>query len=299
MRCRPIAFDDRRPIEARRRSIATRRAFALKRAGRASRRRWPWPATGAVARGDRGLGDQSMAHPVGTGPFRLAHWRRGSRVVLERNLRYRECATTPSRRPTMPRGRRSWRGSRSPAADGRPGGGVDHRREPAQLAGLPQTPRPTAAALRVHRRGYARRAAWRLIWPVAASVPSGGDAHHLLHHVQHGASGWWAAMRRHRWRCAAPSAWPSTCRSEIAYLRHGAGVPAQPPITPNMSGYDPAYRSTMSESSIRCAPGRCWMCTAGSTAMATAGASGPTDRRCCWRWAPSRRRTRGAMTSHS
>ena len=30
-----------------------------------------------------------MAHPVGTGPFRLAQWRRASRIVLERNPRFR------------------------------------------------------------------------------------------------------------------------------------------------------------------------------------------------------------------
>ncbi len=31
-----------------------------------------------------------MAHPVGTGPFRLAQWRRASRIELERNPRFRE-----------------------------------------------------------------------------------------------------------------------------------------------------------------------------------------------------------------
>ena len=35
-------------------------------------------------------GDDSMAHPVGTGPFRLAQWRRSSLIVLERNPGYRE-----------------------------------------------------------------------------------------------------------------------------------------------------------------------------------------------------------------
>jgi ABC-type transport system substrate-binding protein len=35
-------------------------------------------------------GDDVMAHPVGTGPFRLASWRRGSQIVLERNPRFRE-----------------------------------------------------------------------------------------------------------------------------------------------------------------------------------------------------------------
>ncbi|HUN93166.1 MAG TPA: ABC transporter substrate-binding protein [Burkholderiaceae bacterium] len=34
--------------------------------------------------------DAMMEHPVGTGPFRLAEWRRSSRVVLERNPGYRD-----------------------------------------------------------------------------------------------------------------------------------------------------------------------------------------------------------------
>jgi len=34
-------------------------------------------------------GDDIMAHPVGTGPFRLAQWTRASRIVLERNPTYR------------------------------------------------------------------------------------------------------------------------------------------------------------------------------------------------------------------
>lgn len=35
-------------------------------------------------------GDKIMGHPVGTGPFRLADWRRSSRIVLERSPGYRE-----------------------------------------------------------------------------------------------------------------------------------------------------------------------------------------------------------------
>ncbi len=46
---------------------------------------------GAVAREVvEAYGDDIPAHPVGTGPFRLAQWRRGSRIVLERNPRFRE-----------------------------------------------------------------------------------------------------------------------------------------------------------------------------------------------------------------
>ena len=35
-------------------------------------------------------GDQTEAHPVGTGPFKLAQWRRSSFIALERNPDYRE-----------------------------------------------------------------------------------------------------------------------------------------------------------------------------------------------------------------
>ena len=46
--------------------------------------------TGAVAREVvEAYGDQISAHPVGTGPFQLAGWRRASRIVLERNPRFR------------------------------------------------------------------------------------------------------------------------------------------------------------------------------------------------------------------
>lgn len=46
---------------------------------------------GAVAREVvEHYGADIMAHPVGTGPFRLAQWRRSSLIVLERNPGYRE-----------------------------------------------------------------------------------------------------------------------------------------------------------------------------------------------------------------
>ncbi len=46
---------------------------------------------GAVAREVvEHYGDDIMAHPVGTGPFRLVEWRRSSRMVFERNPQYRE-----------------------------------------------------------------------------------------------------------------------------------------------------------------------------------------------------------------
>jgi ABC-type transport system substrate-binding protein len=47
--------------------------------------------TGALAREVvEYYGDRISEHPVGTGPFRLAEWRRSSRIVLERNAAYRD-----------------------------------------------------------------------------------------------------------------------------------------------------------------------------------------------------------------
>lgn len=49
------------------------------------------PPTAAVAREvEEMYGDDFHAHPVGTGPYLLKHWVRGSRVVLEANPDYRE-----------------------------------------------------------------------------------------------------------------------------------------------------------------------------------------------------------------
>ncbi|WOB08480.1 ABC transporter substrate-binding protein [Piscinibacter gummiphilus] len=48
-------------------------------------------AAGAMAREVvEFYGDRIMEHPVGTGPFRLADWRRSSKMVLERNPNYRD-----------------------------------------------------------------------------------------------------------------------------------------------------------------------------------------------------------------
>lgn len=78
-------------------------------------------ATGAVAREViEAWGDASPEHPVGTGPFRLAYWRRASRIVLERNPRYREAVYEAQPNPDDAPGQaiaQSLRGRRLPMVD--------------------------------------------------------------------------------------------------------------------------------------------------------------------------------------
>ena len=65
-------------------------------------------------------GDQIMAHPVGTGPFRLAQWTRTSRIVLERNPTYREEIydfAAPANSPHLARDVERLRGRRVPLVD--------------------------------------------------------------------------------------------------------------------------------------------------------------------------------------
>jgi oligopeptide transport system substrate-binding protein len=60
------------------------------------------------------------AHPVGTGPFRLAEWRRASRIVLERNPNFREEyyeAEPPADDPVAQRLYQELKGKRVPQLD--------------------------------------------------------------------------------------------------------------------------------------------------------------------------------------
>ena len=78
--------------------------------------------TGAVAREVvEAYADDLMAHPVGTGPFRLTQWRRASRMVLERNTRFREqrfsTRGAPADRPDLQTTAQRLAGARAPLLD--------------------------------------------------------------------------------------------------------------------------------------------------------------------------------------
>jgi hypothetical protein len=85
-------------------------------------------------------GDAIPAHPVGTGPFRLAQWRAllahraGAQPALPRGALRRR-----ARGRRRARARRCWRSFEGPpAAHDRPRGDLHHRGVAAALAGLPE-----------------------------------------------------------------------------------------------------------------------------------------------------------------
>ena len=166
---------------------------------------------GAVAREvvER-YGDDIMGHPVGTGPFRLVDWRRSSRMVLERNPRYRDhCLRRGAQRR---RRRRPGHGAAVPrpeAADGGPRRGVGDRGSAAALALVPeQAAGPAgAAAERIHQRRRSQRQARAEPGEAGrAAVPGAGLGRHR-DHLQHGRPGRRRIQRPRRSRCAGRSAW--------------------------------------------------------------------------------------------
>ncbi|MFT3818557.1 MAG: ABC transporter substrate-binding protein [Rubrivivax sp.] len=205
-------------------------------------------ATAAVAREViEAQGELSMQHPVGTGPFRLAEWRRASRIVLERNPRYRDLRYDAEPAPDDAEGQAilaRLKGRRLPMVD-RVEIAVIEEKQPTWLAflngetdwiELPDT--FTTIALPGGR--LAPHLARRGIQVERAVLPS---TYYTMFNMQDPLVGGYAAPQVALRRAIGLAI---DVEREITLLRSGSAVPAQSPVTLNMSGYDPVWRSEMS-----------------------------------------------------
>lgn len=204
--------------------------------------------TGAVAREVvEFYGDGIMQHPVGTGPFRLAHWRRSSRLVLERNPDYRpdfydEQPAAGDQAAQEIAGR--LRGRRLPMVD-RVEVYIVEESQPLWLAflngehdliaGVPQEFVGTAVPNGVLAPGLARRGL-RIDRQVVSAIAF--TYFNMDDPVVGGYDPPQVALRR-----ALSLGWDVD--EEIRLLWHGQAVMAQGPIPPLTSGYDPTWVSGM------------------------------------------------------
>jgi ABC-type transport system substrate-binding protein len=204
--------------------------------------------TGAVAREIvEHHGNDIGAHPVGTGAFRLKSWRRGSRIVLERSPGYRG----------------------TPYA-GKPADTPEAREAAAVLAGR-TLPRVDEVVLDVVEEAQPRWLSFldgSLHWLEVPSAfrtlaaPNGSLAPYLARQgvrlqrqlrpdmsmsfffMEHPLVGGYTpekvALRR-----AIGLAFDN--RAYIQHVLGGFGVPAQSTVPPFTSGYDPAYKTEMSD----------------------------------------------------
>ena len=193
-------------------------------------------------------GDDISAHPVGTGPFKLVQWRRSSLIVLERNPDHRErfydampAADDAEGQALLAR----FKGRRLPMVDRvevsiideqQPrwlsflNGKIDHVAVPGDYV-QQALPNGTLAP-NLAKRGIR---ASRVLQP---------DSIYTYFNMKDPVVGGYTpdkvALRR-------AISLGIDIEREIRLVRRGQAVPAQSPTVPHTSGYDPAFKSTMSE----------------------------------------------------
>ncbi|PTT93152.1 bicyclomycin resistance protein [Pelomonas sp. HMWF004] len=194
-------------------------------------------------------GDQIMEHPVGTGPFMLSSWRRSSQMVLVRNPAYRERVYEAQPAADDAEGQAilaKFKGRRIPMID-RVVIDVIIENQPRWLAFLadehdfiermPEEFITQAApggklAPNLAKRGM--QAVFTLAPDVTLTCFNMDDP------VVGGLAPEKVALRR-----ALSLAYD--VNKELRLARRGQGVPAQGPLKPHTTGYDAAFKSTMSE----------------------------------------------------
>jgi ABC-type transport system substrate-binding protein len=204
---------------------------------------------GAVAREViEAYGDDTHAHPVGTGPFRLAQWRRASLIVLERNPDYREVrweADPPADDAYAQKVAARFTGKRIPMidrveisiiAESQPrwlaflNGQLDFINVPGEFVNVAMPGGKLAPHLA--KRGIQ---GFRQV-----NADSGLTYFNMEDPLLGGYTPDKVALRR-------AISLGADVEREIRIVRRGQGMVAQSPVLPHTSGYDPKFKSEMGD----------------------------------------------------
>ncbi|HEU4458629.1 MAG TPA: ABC transporter substrate-binding protein [Methylibium sp.] len=201
---------------------------------------------GAVAREvvER-YGDKMMEHPVGTGPYRLAEWRRASKITLERNPNYREVfydEEAPADDPRAQAAVKALQGKRLPLVD-RVEVSIIEESQPRWLAFLNRehdlvedVPQEFADMLMPNNElapNLARQGI-QLVRYLRA------DVHMTLFNMEDPTVGGTTPERVALRRAISLA---RDIPKEIRLVRKNQAIVAQGAISPNTFGYDPALRT--------------------------------------------------------
>ena len=199
---------------------------------------------GAVAREVvEAYADDPNAHPVGTGPFRLAQWRRASRIVLERNPRFREQVfATVGAAPDLQHHADALAGVRAPRVD-RVEIDIIDESQPRWLAFLGEehdalTMPPELAQLAMPG---GRVAPFMQRQGIRAESNVNGVAHTFFNCEDPVIGGY--TPERVALRRAVMLAFDSA--EELRLVLHGQGIAAQSMMPPGCYGFDATLRSEM------------------------------------------------------
>lgn len=205
---------------------------------------------GAVAREVvEAYADNIMAHPVGTGPYRLAQWKRSSKIVLERNPNYRDQVYDDQATDGNPVAQgiaAALKGRKIPMID-RVEISIIEEEQPRWLAflngeldfldRLPNAFSPLAIPHNKLAPNLAKKGVQMVQAPLV-------DATFSYFGMENPVVGGYTpdkvALRR-----AISLAYDG--RLEIEQVRLGQAIPAQAIVPPLLSGYDPKLKTEMSE----------------------------------------------------
>ena len=209
--------------------------------------------TGALAREVvEAYGNKVGEHPVGTGPYRLAQWKRNSRMTLAKNPNYREVLydeQPPADDAHLQAIAQQFKGRRLPMVDEVQISIIEEAQprwlsflngEQDLLEGVPGEFANIAIPNNQLAPNLAKRGIGMLRVPRAdvAVTYFGMD-----NPVVGGTTPDKVALRR-------AIALAVDVEREILLVRRGQAVPAQSPVAPNTWGYDPAFKSEMSEHNL-------------------------------------------------
>jgi len=193
--------------------------------------------------------DKAMEHPVGTGPFRLAQWKRSAKIVLERNPNYRDDPYDEEPAASDPRAvaiAARMKGRALPLVD-RVEVSIIEEVQPRWLAFLngehdmiERLPNEFASIATPNNRlapHLAKRGVWMERVPLV-------DATFVYFAMEHPVVGGYTPERVALRRALAMA---YDGQREISQLRRGQAIPAQSIIAPLLTGYEPAFKSEMSE----------------------------------------------------
>ncbi len=209
--------------------------------------------TGALAREvvER-HGDRVGEHPVGTGPFRLAQWRRSSLIVLERNPSFREVRYDehpPTDDARLVAIAQAFKGRRLPMVD-RVEIAVIEEAQPRWLSFLggeqdiQELVPPEFADVALPNNELAPNLAQRGITMLRYPRADVALTYFAMEHpLVGGYAPHQVALRR-------AIALAVDVEREIRLVRRGQAIPAQSVIAPQTWGYDPDFRSEMGEHSV-------------------------------------------------
>jgi len=198
-------------------------------------------------------GDKIGDHPVGTGPFRLKSWTRSSKIVLERNPTFREMRYDAQPAADDAEGQAilaRFKGRLLPMVD-EVEISIIEESQPFWLAFL-----NTEVDALVTAAGSVPPEFTSIIAPngkLAANLVRRGvqlrrtvlaDTTMLYFNMEDPIVGGYTPERVALRRAISLA---YDVQREITLIRRGLGIPAQSPMVPHTTGYDPAYKSEMSE----------------------------------------------------